>query len=88
MSTRGRLTTVLVDAGGEPWSRVGALLDRRVEEIGDGGVIEVVTADAGVRTALAGWCRARGARLETVSVSGGSSTFRIRPQVSGPGGCP
>ncbi|MGW0994231.1 sulfurtransferase TusA family protein [Streptomyces sp. NPDC002520] len=69
---------VVVEAGGEPWSRVGPLLDRRTSEIAAGGAIEILTADPGVRAALPGWCARRGATLETTSQRDGTVGYLVR----------
>lgn len=84
MSAQRPAPTILVEAGGEPWSRVEPLLDRRTEEIAGPAVIEVVTADPGVRTALRGWCRRRGAVLEATASGRGYTAFRIRVESSLP----
>ncbi|MEV0097287.1 hypothetical protein [Streptomyces sp. NPDC050738] len=69
---------VVVEAGGEPWSRVEPLLDRRAREMAGHDVLEVVTANPGVRTAVPGWCRRQGVVLEATADRNGSTSFRIR----------
>lgn len=83
MSAERPAPTVLVEAGGEPWSRVEPLLDRRTEEIDGPVVIEVVTADPGVRAALRAWCHRRRAVMEVTATHRGATAFRIR--VGAPG---
>ncbi|MEV6105829.1 hypothetical protein AB0M28_14085 [Streptomyces sp. NPDC051940] len=78
MSAQLPAAAVVVEAGGEPWSRVEPLLDRRTAEVAAGGVIEVVTSDPGVRTAVVRWCAGRGAALEDTAHRDASTCFRIR----------
>lgn len=78
MSAQHPAAAVVVEAGGEPWFRVEPLLDRRTQEMADHGVLEVVTANPGVRTAVPGWCRRKGVALEATADRNGSTSFRIR----------
>ncbi|WP_392667593.1 sulfurtransferase TusA family protein [Streptomyces sp. LN785] len=78
MSARHPAAAVVVEAGGEPWFRVEPLLDRRTREMADHGVLEVVTANPGVRSAVPAWCTRRGVVLEATADRNGSTSFRIR----------
>ncbi|MFD3475802.1 sulfurtransferase TusA family protein [Streptomyces sp. NPDC058695] len=78
MSAQHPAAAVVVEAGGEPWSRVEPLLDRRSQEMADHGVLEVVTANPGVRTAISGWCTRKGRVVEATADRNGSTSFRIR----------
>ncbi|WP_109509136.1 sulfurtransferase TusA family protein [Nocardioides speluncae] len=77
MTEHLRTTAVVIDAGEEPWSRVEPLLARRVAEVNGDGVIEVLTADEGVRAALPRWCARLGISVEHSGEPGGVTRFRL-----------
>ncbi|MFD5205721.1 sulfurtransferase TusA family protein [Streptomyces anulatus] len=70
--------TAHVDAGGEPWERVRALLERRLCDLPPGCLLEVVTVDPGVRDALPDWCPGTGAALLSAEDTGDTTSFLVR----------
>ncbi|MEV5009972.1 hypothetical protein AB0K74_10445 [Streptomyces sp. NPDC056159] len=70
MSATPPQPAVVVEAGGEPWTRVGPLLDRRTAEITAAAVIEILTTDPSVRAALPAWCAHRDATLHPIGTTG------------------
>ncbi|MEV1178746.1 hypothetical protein [Nonomuraea sp. NPDC049784] len=66
--------TVVIDAGGEPWSRVAPVLSDRAADLPRGGLIDLVTDDAEVRAAAHAWCERHGYRVEETGARG----LRIR----------
>ncbi|MFF5931727.1 sulfurtransferase TusA family protein [Streptomyces hydrogenans] len=70
--------TAVVDAGGEPWHRVQALLERRLDDLPPGTLLEVVTADRQVNAALPGWCAASGGTLLATEKTADTTSFLLR----------
>ncbi|MFG1834523.1 sulfurtransferase TusA family protein [Micromonospora chersina] len=77
MPAEDRPATVVVDAGGEPWSRVAAVLTERARQLPAGGLIDLVTDDPGVRAAVTDWCARRGYPVWEVTTLDGGPGFRI-----------
>ncbi|TMR21721.1 hypothetical protein ETD86_14350 [Nonomuraea turkmeniaca] len=69
---------VVIDAGGEPWSRVVPVLSDRVAHLPGGGLIDLVTDDAEVRAAATAWCGRRGYEVEEAAMTSGARGLRIR----------
>ncbi|MCP2322182.1 hypothetical protein HDA40_000689 [Hamadaea flava] len=63
--------TVVIDAGGEPWSRIIPLLDGWVDRLPDGGLIELVGEDPHLPDALAGWCAEHGFPMHRLAARAG-----------------
>ncbi|MFD4944681.1 sulfurtransferase TusA family protein [Streptomyces sp. NPDC058409] len=70
--------TAVVDAGGEPWERIRALLERRLYDLPPGCLLEVVTVDPRVRVALPDWCPGAGATLLSAEDTGDTTSFLVR----------
>ncbi|MFG3700544.1 sulfurtransferase TusA family protein [Micromonospora sp. NPDC047620] len=68
---------VVVDAGGEPWARVAAVLAARTRQLPVGGIIDLVTDDPGVRVAVTEWCARHGYPVWEVTTVDGGPGFRI-----------
>lgn len=68
----------VVDAGGEPWSRVRAVLERRRRQLPPGCRLELLTEDPGVRRSVREWCEAGGGELLAVDETDVPAVFRIR----------
>lgn len=70
--------TAVVDAGGEPWERVQALLERRLYDLPPASLLEVITADQHVSTALPGWCSTAGGTLLATEETADATSFLVR----------
>lgn len=68
----------VVDAGGEPWSRILGLLERRRCELPLGSVLELHSANPQVRSSVRGWCRLTGSTLLAEEETGDVSAYRIK----------
>ncbi|WP_217575787.1 hypothetical protein [Streptomyces sp. GbtcB7] len=68
---------VVVDAGGESWPRVEALLERYALDLA-GGVLEIHTGHPDVPDALTRWCGEHGHAVLTAQVHEGVTGLRIR----------
>jgi len=68
----------LVDAGGESWARLGGIVARRITELAPGDILEIATAEPGVRVALRTWCSETGHVLLRVVEDGDRSSCWIR----------
>ncbi|MFB6777046.1 sulfurtransferase TusA family protein [Streptomyces sp. NPDC056352] len=72
------VTTVIVDAGGEPWERVEPLLARRMDELTPGAALELLSTEPRVCDPLSQWCAMRGHALTRGATNDEASRFRIR----------
>ncbi|NED83003.1 hypothetical protein G3I76_23255 [Streptomyces sp. SID11233] len=70
--------TAVVDAGGEPWERVQALLERRLYDLPPEGLLEVVTVDRHVSAVLPDWCSAAGGTLLATTETADATSFLLR----------
>lgn len=68
----------VVDAGGEPWSRVRTVLERRCGQLPSGCGLELLTEDLGVRHAVRVWCASGGGELLYADETVVPAVFRIR----------
>ncbi|MBO0511702.1 sulfurtransferase TusA family protein [Streptomyces beijiangensis] len=73
-----RAVHALIDAGGEPWSRVRPLLERRCQELPAASLIELHSSDPQVCEAVPGWCAGRGGVVTAHEERDGAALFWIR----------
>jgi TusA-related sulfurtransferase len=59
----GQAPRVVLDAGGETWTTLGAVIQRRVEEVNAGQIIEIISREPCLRTDLVAWCLLSGHTL-------------------------
>ncbi|MEU9094829.1 hypothetical protein [Streptomyces sp. NPDC048428] len=70
--------TAVVDAGGEPWERVQALLEGRLYDLPPEGLLEVVTVDRHVSAVLPDWCSAAGVTVLATEETADATSFLLR----------
>lgn len=84
---RRRLATLpeaMLDAGGEPWSRIRSLVTRRLDDMGEGEVLELVSQRADIHGPLHRWCREARHDLTHAPLGNAHTLFHIRKRHTGP----
>jgi TusA-related sulfurtransferase len=74
----GATPIAIVDGGGEPWERLGAAIQRHMEQLRGGEVLEVISADARARADVPTWCYLAGYDLMWMTVQRDNARFWIR----------
>ncbi|GEM_PF-3109110 len=77
-ATPGTRPDALVDAGGEPWSVVGDIVARHLDELTSGSTIEVLSGNPDHRLDVMSWCRTSHNDLLQIVIDGGRTWFWIR----------
>jgi TusA-related sulfurtransferase len=73
-----RTPAAIIDGGGEPWERLGVAIARRMEQLGAGDVLEVVSDERRARADVPSWCYLAGYDLLWMAVEKETARFWIR----------
>lgn len=68
----------VIDGGSEDWAVLGELVQRRVDELAEGDVLEITTQDRRNRADIPAWCYLHGHELVSMRAQGETAWFWIR----------
>lgn len=72
------LSQAIVDAGDAEWTVLSATVSRRLAEMADGEVLEIVSAARRNRADVPAWCYLSGHELVQMRIAGNIARFWIR----------
>jgi len=76
----------ILDAGGEAWTTLSAVIGRLVDEIATDAVLEIVSLEPSLRADLTEWCGASGHEVLGIRENGGATQIWIRKLADTPQG--
>lgn len=68
----------VLDAGGELWAALSAAVERLLDEIASGAMLEIISLEPNIRADVPAWCASAGHEIVRMLEEGNATRFWIR----------